>query len=58
MFREDCRSIICRESLKNTPSDPNPTPRTEEFYKKRPCYRMVMTAARILDAYIAEHPLG
>ena len=56
-FREECGSIICREILKNPPSDPNPTPRTAEFYAKRPCARMVMTAARILDEYIAEHPV-
>lgn len=56
-FREECGSIVCREILKNPPSDPNPTPRTEEFYKKRPCARMVMTAARILDEYIAVHPI-
>lgn len=56
-FRQEVGSIICREILKNPPSDPNPTPRTAEFYKQRPCARMVMTAARILDEYIAEHPL-
>ena len=56
-FREECGSIICREILKNPPSDPNPTPRTAEFYAKRPCSRMVMTAARLLDEYIAEHPI-
>ena len=56
-FREECGSIICREILKNPPSDPNPTPRTAEFYKDRPCVHMVITAARILDKYIAEHPL-
>ena len=55
-FREECGSIICREILKNPPSDPNPTPRTAEFYAKRPCARMVMTAARLLDEFIAEHP--
>jgi len=55
-FREEAGSIICREILKNPPSDPNPTPRTAEFYQKRPCSRMVMIAARILDAYIQEHP--
>ena len=55
-FREENGSIICREILKNPPSDPNPTPRTAEFYAKRPCARLVMLAARILDAYIAEHP--
>nr|MBQ8245075.1 C_GCAxxG_C_C family protein [Oscillospiraceae bacterium] len=57
-FREEIGSIVCREILKNPPSDPNPTPRTAEFYKTRPCARMVMTAARILDEYIAEHPVG
>ena len=46
-FRERNGSIICREILKNPPSDPSPTPRTAEFYKTRPCARMVMTAARI-----------
>lgn len=56
-FREEVGSIVCREILKDPPSDPNPTPRTAEFYAKRPCARMVMTAARILDAYILAHPL-
>lgn len=56
-FRAQTGSIVCREILKNPPSDPNPTPRTEEFYKKRPCTRMVMLASQILDDYIANHPL-
>ena len=56
-FKEEVGSIICREILKNPPSDPNPTPRTEEFYRQRPCTRMVMVAARILDTYITEHPI-
>lgn len=56
-FREEVGSIVCREILKNPPSDPNPSPRTAEYYATRPCARMVMTAARVLDAYIAEHPI-
>ena len=56
-FREEVGSIVCREILKNPPSDPNPTPRTAEFYKIRPCARMVSLAARILDEYIADNPL-
>ena len=56
-FREEAGSIVCREILKNPPSDPNPTPRTAEFYKTRPCARMVMLAAKILDDYIAGHPI-
>ena len=56
-FREQCGSIVCRELLQNPPSDPKPTPRTEEFYKVRPCARFVILAAQILDEYIAAHPL-
>ena len=56
-FREELGSIVCRDLLKNPPSDPNPTPRTEQFYKDRPCARMVATAARIMDDFIQEHPL-
>jgi len=56
-FREEAGSIICRELLDNPPSDPNPSPRTAEYYKDRPCARFVMLAARILDEYIAAHPV-
>ncbi len=55
-FRKEAGSIVCREILKNPPSDPNPTPRTAEFYRQRPCTRMLILAAQVLDAYIAEHP--
>ena len=55
-FRERIGSIVCREILKNPPSDPTPSPRTEEYYRDRPCVRMVYTAARILEDYIREHP--
>ena len=57
-FRQELGSIVCRDLLKNPPSDPNPTPRTEQFYKDRPCARMVATAARIMDAFIAAHPIA
>lgn len=56
-FREEVGSIICREILKNPPTDPSPTPRTAAFYASRPCARMVMTAARILDDYLDAHPV-
>ena len=56
-FRAENGSIICREILKNPPSDPNPSPRTAEYYAKRPCAKMVMTAARLMDEFIAKHPL-
>lgn len=53
-FRELNGSIICRELLDNPPSDPNPSPRTAEYYAQRPCVRMVMTAATLLDEFIDE----
>lgn len=55
-FREQAGSIVCREILKNPPTNPDPSPRTAEYYKTRPCARMVVTAARILDRYIEAHP--
>ena len=56
-FKEKNGSIICREILKNPPSDPAPTPRTAEYYAKRPCAKMVYDATQILEDYIKEHPI-
>jgi len=56
-FRESCGSIVCREILKNPPTDPTPSPRTAEYYAKRPCARMVKTAADLMDEFIQNHPL-
>ena len=57
-FRETAGSIICRDILKNPPSDPAPSPRTAEYYAQRPCARMVLLAANLLDEYIQNHPLA
>ena len=56
-FKESCGSIICRELLDNPPTDPTPSPRTAEYYKARPCARMVLVAGQLMDDFIAEHPL-
>ena len=56
-FRTQMDSIVCRELLKNPPTDPTPSPRTEEYYKTRPCARMVFTAGEILANYIETHPI-
>lgn len=53
-FQEKAGSIVCREILKNPPSDPAPTVRTRQFYDQRPCARMIMLAASLLDEYIRE----
>ena len=56
-FRQRNGSIICRDILKNPPTDPAPTPRTQEYYDLRPCAKMVYDAVDILEDYIAEHPV-
>ena len=56
-FREQCGSIVCREILKNPPTDPTPSPRTAEYYRVRPCARMVLVAGQLMDEFIAAHPL-
>ena len=56
-FRAQNGSIVCRELLDNPPSDPNPSPRTAEYYAKRPCVRMVMTAAQLMDDFITQNPI-
>ena len=52
-------SIVCRELLGLAKAEGSPvaSPRTPEYYKKRPCPQLVRLAADILDEYIAAHPL-
>lgn len=51
-------SIVCRELLGLTQKrqEPIPEKRTEEYYKKRPCPKLVRMAAAIMEQYIKEHP--
>ncbi len=55
-FKEKHETIICRDLLASLKpgSDPKPTKRDAEFYKKRPCLHFVEDAAAILDELIAE----
>ena len=55
-FKEENGSLICAELLGASPksslegknfTDPTPAPRTEEYYKKRPCVEMVASAVRV-----------
>lgn len=52
-------SIICREllGLDRPEGDPHASPRTEAYYKKRPCAELCRIAADELADYIAAHPL-
>ena len=52
-FRDEFGSIICKELLGMTPKapcdDPNPTPRDEKFYKKRPCVDNVKFSSELYE---------
>lgn len=49
-FREANGSIICRELLGIAPikETPTPSPRTEAYYKKRPCVELVRMSATFI----------
>lgn len=60
-FRDEHGSLICAELLglasrgesSSSPLlGPNPEPRTEEYYKKRPCVEMVSSAVRIFLEHV------
>lgn len=55
-FREINGSIVCRQllGLKEGASAPAPEKRTQEYYRKRPCEKIIGTAALILEEYLSE----
>jgi|LFRM01.2.fsa_nt_gb C_GCAxxG_C_C family probable redox protein len=60
-FRCENGSIVCRELLfasgEGATVGGDPSPRTREYYKKRPCVEYVKTCARILDEYISKNTI-
>ncbi len=49
-FKEKNGSIICRELLGVAGAqDPTPEPRSEQYYKKRPCAGMIACAAELME---------
>lgn len=55
-FREKNRTIICRELLEGVEVVPGNTPekRTEAFYERRPCLRLIRDAAQITEEMLSE----
>ena len=55
-FKDKNGSIICRELLQGieSSSDPKPSPRTENYYKKRPCIELVGDSVEIFEQYLKE----
>lgn len=57
-FKEENGSYICRELLalgKGENANPEPTPRTESYYKRRPCADYVECSARLVGQMINEN---
>jgi C_GCAxxG_C_C family probable redox protein len=60
-FRAQNGSIVCRELLgarKGQDTAPVPDARTEEYYRTRPCARMIHDAAAVLDGELARRAEG
>ena len=55
-FKDKNGSIICRELLQGieTSTSPNPSERTETYYKKRPCIELVGDSVEIFEQYLQE----
>lgn len=58
-FKRRMGSLTCSELLGITSpavSDPTPAPRTETYYKKRPCVQTIEEAARIWAEFLESAP--
>ena len=53
-FRQQNGSVVCRSllGLDRPKDEPTPSPRTAEYYKKRPCAEYVYDAALIVGKYL------
>lgn len=56
-IRAENGSIICRELLgaKGTDTAPTPEKRSAEYYKKRPCPKLIASVAAALASYLENH---
>ena len=59
-FKERNSSIVCRDILGKIAEDKSfiPAERTAEYYKTRPCAKMVEDATEILEKYIEQYPVN
>ena len=56
-FKEKEKTIICRELLgiEGMEESAKPTVRTAEFYRTRPCGRLIREAAEIIEAFLIDN---
>ena len=57
-FKAENESLMCRDLLAFCKKAQQPMERTDAYYGERPCTRLVMDAAKLLDALIAERGLN
>lgn len=57
-FKERNGSIVCRDILGKIAEDKSfiPSERTSEYYKSRPCAKMVEDAVEVFEEYIKNNP--
>lgn len=57
-FKAQTGSLVCRELLsgyvKNISTEPTPDARTDEYYRKRPCVKMVELAIRTYMGWLSQ----
>ncbi len=55
-FEKKNGSLVCRDllNLADKHSTPEPSPRTADFYGKRPCQRYIGDAAELLELYLSK----
>ncbi len=60
-FRSSNGSIVCRDllsgSIPEISNSPEPSPRTEAYYRKRPCPELISLAAQILQEKLSNEEM-
>ena len=51
-FEKAFGTTECKDILKTTDTSPYPTPRTDDFYKTRPCGDIIAFSARLVEKFV------
>ena len=58
MFKNKTGNIICRELLKSNIHISDMTESEKVYCQKKPCAKLVISAAKVLDDFISENQLN